>query len=89
MANQAWSWALTAVGLAGFILAGRRVWWCWYINIACQGLWFMYALVTAQYGFIVAALLYTVVFTKNAISWTREHRESTNYDSRPLPDDRA
>jgi len=49
----------------------------------------MYALVTAQYGFIVAALLYTVVFTKNAISWTREHRESTNYDSRPLPDDRA
>lgn len=74
MSDQWWSWVLTAVGLTGFILAGRKVWWCWYINIACQGLWLAYALVTEQYGFIVAALVYTVVFTQNAVRWTREHR---------------
>lgn len=74
--NMYWSWILTAVGLTGFILAGRKVWWCWYINIACQGLWFAYAIVTEQYGFIVASLVYTVVFTQNAIRWTREHREA-------------
>lgn len=75
MDNQLWSWLLTAVGLTGFILAGRRVWWSWYINLACQGLWFAYAFATQQYGFIVAALAYSIVFTQNAIKWTKEHRE--------------
>lgn len=75
MDDQYWSWILTAVGLTGFFLAGKRVWWCWYINIACQVLWFSYALVTKQYGFIVASLAYTVVFTQNAIQWTKEHKE--------------
>jgi hypothetical protein len=69
-----WSWILTAVGLTGFVLAGRKVWWAWYINIACQALWLAYALTTRQYGFVVAAVVYTVVFAQNAIRWTREHR---------------
>lgn len=81
MDNQLWSWILGAVGVAGFILSGRKVWWSWYINLACQALWFAYAIVTTQYGFIVAALVYTVVFGKNAISWTREHRRKQLEDS--------
>lgn len=79
MNNQIWSWVLTIVGLTGFILAGRKVWWCWYVNIACQALWFTYAIVTEQYGFIVASLAYTVVFTQNAIKWTKEHKELQTY----------
>ncbi len=75
MSAQTWSWILTAVGLTGFILAGRRIWWCWYINLACQGLWFTYALVTKQYGFVVASIVYTIVFANNAYKWTREHNE--------------
>lgn len=70
-----WSWLLTAVGVTGFVLAGRKVWWAWYVNLACQGLWLTYALVTSQYGFIVASGIYVVVFTRNAIRWTREHRD--------------
>lgn len=73
MDNQWWSWILTVVGVTGFFLAGRKVWWSWYINLGCQALWFIYAFVTEQYGFIFAALVYTVVFTKNAIAWTKEH----------------
>lgn len=68
-----WSWILTAVGLTGFVLAGRRIWWAWYVNIACQALWLTYALTTNQFGFVVASAVYTVVFTQNAIRWTREH----------------
>lgn len=68
-----WDVLLTVVGLTGFHFAGKRKWWSWYINIACQGLWFTYAIVTEQYGFIAASLAYTYVFTKNAIAWTREH----------------
>lgn len=75
MSEQYWSWILGIVGLAGFILAGKKVWWCWYINLGCQVLWFAYAIVTHQYGFIATALVYSVVFAKNAISWTREHQQ--------------
>lgn len=86
MDNQLWSWVLTAVGLTGFVLAGRKVWWCWYINIACQALWFTYAIVTEQYGFIVASLAYTFVFTQNAVKWTREHKLRKKINERPKND---
>lgn len=69
-----WSWILTVVGVTGFILAGKKIWWAWYINIFCQGLWFTYAIVSEQYGFIAASLLYVGVFSKNALEWTQEHR---------------
>jgi hypothetical protein len=69
-------WILTAVGLTGFILAGQKVWWAWYVNIACQVLWFWYAISTEQYGFIVASVVYTIVFTRNAIKWTRERHDN-------------
>lgn len=72
-----WSWILTIVGLTGFVLAGRKVWWCWYLNLAAQILWFSYGFATHQYGFIVSALVYTVVFAKNARDWTREHKNKT------------
>ena len=78
--NQYWSYVLTVVGLVGFILAGRKVWWCWYVNVACQALWFTYAIMTKQYGFIVASVVYTVVFTQNAIKWTREHKKEIHLD---------
>lgn len=73
MQEQYWSWLLGFVGVVGFILAGKKIWWSWYINVACQALWFTYAMVTEQYGFIATALVYTVVFAKNAFSWTLEH----------------
>lgn len=75
MSDQWWSWILTIVGLTGFILAGRKVWWAWYINIFCQILWYAYAFATEQWGFVVAATAYTIVFTQNAIKWTKEHRD--------------
>ena len=70
-----WSFILTIVGLTGFFLAGRKVWWAWHINVGCQVLWISYAIATEQYGFIIAALFYSVVFGKNALAWTKEHRE--------------
>ncbi len=78
MDNQLWSWILGAVGVAGFILAGRKIWWAWYVNVACQALWFAYAITTQQWGFLVTAIVYSVVFTQNAIRWTREHKKEQN-----------
>lgn len=73
---QLWSWVLTIIGLAGFFLAGRKVWWCWYVNIANQFIWAIYALLTSQLGFLVGVVAYTFVFVQNARNWTKEHRKS-------------
>lgn len=73
--NQLWSWVLTVFGLLGFIFAGKKIWWAWYINIANQFLWTAYAIVTEQWGFIVGSVFYFAVFSRNAYLWTKEHQE--------------
>ena len=74
MDNQLWSWALTLVGVLCFWLAGRKVWWAWYVGLAGQVTWLAYSLVTQQWGFLLGVVLYTVVYTRNAVRWTKEHR---------------
>lgn len=85
MSAQTWSWLVTVVGLVGFVLAGRKVWWCWYISLGAQVLWFLFGLFTNQYGFIASAVIYTFVFGQNAYKWTREHRMSYN-EKTPQPE---
>lgn len=75
MNDQLWGWALSLIGVYGFWLAGRKVWWCWYVNIANQIVWTAYATITEQWGFLVGVAVYSVVFSRNAVRWTREHRE--------------
>lgn len=70
-----WSYILTGVGLCGFWLAGKKVWWAWYVNIANQALWATYSIVTQQWGFLIGCAFYLAVFIRNAIAWTREHKE--------------
>lgn len=67
--TEYWSWILTAVGLTGFYFVGKKKWWAWWINIGCQVLWITYAIVTQQWGFIVASVAYTIVFAHNLIEW--------------------
>ena len=67
------SWIVTIVGLAGFWLAGNKVWWAWYINIANQLLWVAFALVSGYYAFLLGTAFYLAVFIKNAYQWTTEH----------------
>lgn len=69
------AWLVTIIGLVGFWLAGNKVWWAWYVNVANQVLWVIFALVSGYYAFLLGASFYTFVFVKNAIQWTREHLE--------------
>lgn len=75
--DSLWSYILTAIGVTGFFLAGKKVWWCWYLNIANQVIWLAYSLITEQYGFLAGVVVYTWVFVKNAILWTKEHSVQT------------
>lgn len=68
---QWWSWILTAVGVFGLWLAGRKSPWGWAAGLGAQGLWLAYALTTAQYGFVVSVFAYGWVYLKNFRAWRR------------------
>lgn len=72
--SQWWSWALTAIGVTGLFLAGRKVWWAWLIGLGAQVFWIAYAVASRQWGFIVSALAYGSVYLRNARRWRAESK---------------
>ena len=67
--NAWWSYLLTAVGVTGLVLAGRKLWWAWLIGLGAQVLWIAYAIATEQWGFIVSAIAYGWVYATNTHRW--------------------
>lgn len=67
-----WSILLTAVGVTGLWVAGRRSAWGWVIGLAAQVLWIAYAVATQQWGFILSALAYGFIYARNAYRWRKE-----------------
>lgn len=67
-----WSWGLTLAGALGLYLAGQKNLWGWAVGLAAQPLWVVYAMVTAQYGFIASGLIYGAVYARNFVWWWRE-----------------
>ncbi len=76
-----WSWILTAVGVTGLYLAGKKVWWAWFVGLGAQALWLAYAVSTKQYGFLVSAVAYGWVYAKNGRAWMREHKTKVADDA--------
>jgi nicotinamide riboside transporter PnuC len=73
MSVQWWSWLLTAVGVFGLYLAGRRNPYGWAVGLFAQTLWIAYATATKQYGFYASALAYGWVYAKNFRAWRVTH----------------
>ena len=69
---MAWSWVLAAIGVTGIFFVGRKVIWAWLLLLFNECLWIIYAVTTKQYGFIVAALAYGVVYIRSYIHWSKE-----------------
>lgn len=76
-----WSFVLAAVGIAGIYLAGRKSKWGWGLGLAAQVLWLVFALTTAQYGFILTAVAYGAVYGKNLWQWHKEDLPSTHHSA--------
>lgn len=70
-----WSWIIAGTGIAAMWLAGyddARRHAGWALAIVGQGLWIVYALQTAQYGFVAGAIVAGAVFGRNAWrAWRR------------------
>lgn len=75
MTNLVWSIVLAAIGITGMYIAGRKSQWGWFIGLAAQILWIVFAIVTAQYGFILSALAYGTVYGRNWWKWRVEKRK--------------
>ena len=73
-ANWIWSLVLAAIGILGLWVAGRRNAWGWLIGLAAQLLWVAYAFVTFQYGFLLSAVAYGVVYGRNFWRWYAERQ---------------
>jgi hypothetical protein len=66
-----WSLILAAIGIFGIYLAGRKSKWGWAVGLGAQVLWIIYAVVTHQYGFIISAVAYGLIYGKNLRDWSK------------------
>jgi hypothetical protein len=70
--TQYWSWLLAVIGVAGIFLVGRKTIWGWLVLCINECIWILYALATKQYGFIVMAVAYALVYVKSYMQWRRD-----------------
>jgi nicotinamide riboside transporter PnuC len=80
MTNLAWSIGLAVIGLIGMHIAGRKSQWGWFIGLSAQVLWVIFALTTAQYGFLLSAAGYGWVYGNNWWKWRKEHHKTEHVD---------
>ena len=69
---ELWSWALAVVGVVGIYFVGKKTLWGWFVLLFGETLWVVYAVITEQYGFIVSAIAYGVVYVSSYFSWKKE-----------------
>jgi len=67
-----WSWLLALIGVTGIFLVGKKKNWAWLVLCCNELIWIVYALATKQYGFIVMATAYTIVYLKSYKEWKKE-----------------
>jgi hypothetical protein len=67
-----WSWSLSIIGLLGAFITGRKYWWGWAIMSFYNALWIIYALVSKQFGFLLASAVYQIIYAKSLIEWRRQ-----------------
>ena len=67
-----WSWILATIGVLGIYFVGRKTVWGWLVLLFNEVLWITYAFITSQYGFIVSAIAYAVVYIRSFIHWRRD-----------------
>lgn len=66
-----WSWLLAFVGVTGIYFVGRKTIWGWFVLLFNECLWFIYAIITHQYGFIFASLAYAVTYIRSYLHWRK------------------
>jgi hypothetical protein len=69
---QLWSWLLAIIGIFGIYFVGKKTVWGWLVLLVNEVIWIAYAISTKQYGFIVSAIAYGIVYVKSFMNWRRD-----------------
>jgi hypothetical protein len=72
---ELWSWALAVVGVVGIYFVGKKTLWGWFVLLFNETLWIVYSIITQQYGFIVSAIAYAVVYISAYRNWKKDKEE--------------
>ena len=82
------SYILAAIGVTGIFFVGRKTIWGWLVLLLNECLWIVYAVTTKQYGFILAAVAYGIVYIKSFIHWRNDDAISASAveDIKSVPD---
>jgi hypothetical protein len=59
-----WSFFLATIGITGLFIAANRPRVGWWFNIAAQVAWLVYAIGTRQWGFLLTAVAYALVYIR-------------------------
>jgi hypothetical protein len=70
--TEYWSYLLAVIGVAGIFFVGRKTLWGWFVLLFNEVLWIAYAIITNQYGFILSAIAYAIVYIKSYLLWRQE-----------------
>jgi len=71
-----WAWGLSVAGLLGTYLTGKKFWWAWVWLSVYNLAWIAYSTITKQYGFLLASVVYQVIYARNAVKWRSEKHDS-------------
>lgn len=74
--NLLWSLFLAVIGIVGIYLAGSKNKYGWIVSFSTQIAWFIFAIVTKQYGFILSAVAYGWVYARNYLKWRKDKKEA-------------
>lgn len=66
-----WSYALAIIGVTALRLIGKKRGEGFILGAFAQILWIVYAIVTAQFGFIIAACFYFWAYTQGYLDWSK------------------
>jgi hypothetical protein len=78
MNTQIWSWALSAIGVVGIYLTGRKNWRGYAVGICTECAWVAYSIQTKQWGFIFGSTIYISVYLFNIKKWITEAKSIKN-----------
>lgn len=65
-----WSFGLAAGGLIQLWLSGSKSRLGFVVGMATSVGWFVYGLVSSQFGFLVSAVVFFIVHVRNFVRWS-------------------
>jgi hypothetical protein len=70
-----WSWILATIGVTGMFMVGQKTLRGWVVLFCNECLWISYSIQSHQYGFIIMALSYMIVYTRSYLEWKKNEFE--------------